>query len=318
MLQTRLDFISCTREFDTLDDIRTAIGWILSYANGDGVDRWEYLDDNGRQSLRVLRSVSGLLGWQKVVKSEDGIRYHLRLELPGQFCKVAYLIPLCHYLHRERFRITRLDICLDDYLRRVEFPLVKSAGDLGHYRLVESFKSIESAALIGDYLVGTCYFGKYDKVLRFYDAEFMHGIEADRWELQLRNDHARSAMALYLADPSCLAPIVVGSIDFGIPVDYYRQFRRFPWWQSLIDDASHAVSVSPGRYEPDLKRAIKWLSTSVAPTLAVLRDGLGSQFETLMIELCNDGSDRLKPYHREWIESIRLSQVDVYDFLVKK
>ncbi|MEG3439901.1 replication initiation factor domain-containing protein [Pannus brasiliensis CCIBt3594] len=297
--------------------IRTAIAWVLTFVEGDGADRWEYLDSVGG-SAQLLRSVSGLMGRQRVVKSGDETRYHLRLEMPGQFCKLVQQLPLCEYLDSEGFRITRIDVCLDDYLRRVPFSAVKSAGDEGHYRLVESFESIESAVLTGDRPIGTCYFGRSDKRIRFYDAEFMHGFPADRWELQLRNDLARSAFDLFRQDPDCLASLVVGAVDFGIPGNHYRKFARFPWWQSLIDDSGSASRVSGGRYVPDLSRTVKWLDTSVAPTLAVLRSGLGLNFQQFLTDLCDSGYDRLKPYHHQWIDAIRVSEVNVHDLLSRE
>lgn len=308
----RLDYISATNVFNQLDECEAVLTAISAFVpNGE---RWAYLNP-GRANKR-LKSVSGLVGWLRL--QPDGL-CHLRIELPGQFCKSVEQIPLCQYLESNRFRITRLDVCLDDYVRRVNFETVKAAGDCGYYRLVSSFKSIQSAVMVGidarenrESLVGTCYFGNSDKILRFYNAEAVHGIEADRWELQLRNELAQSAFNVYLEDPTCLPTFVTGSVDFGTLGNHYDNFRRFQWWQSLIDEVGNAVPVPRTPYHPDLTRSIDWLARSVAPTLAVLRFGLGDcNFETLLSHICYQGFSRLKPYHRQWIEAIKESEIDV-------
>lgn len=258
-----------------------------------------------------FKSVAGLIGW---LKKTDGW-YYLRLELPGEFCQLVEQQTLCQYLDFHQFRCTRLDIALDDYKRRVDFNTVKAAGDSGSYRLVEYFKSIQSSILCGAEPVGTCYFGNSDKITRFYNAEAVHGIEADRWELQLRADIAQSAFDIYLSDPDCLSSLVVGAVDFGIRGDYYRNFTRFPWWESLIEDAGFPYSIPRTSYEPDLSRTIDWLNTAVAPTVLILRDGLGSQFDIFLNQLCSRATGRLRPYQHEWIKTIQKSEIDVLKIL---
>lgn len=220
-------------------------------------------------------------------------------------------------LEQQQFRCTRLDIALDDYKRRVDFKTVKEVGDAGYYRLVKFYKAIESSILPGADPVGTVYYGNSDKILRFYNAEAVHGIEADRWELQTRADVAQSAFNVYLNEPECLPTLVVGAVDFGVKGKHYYEFDRFHWWQSLIDDAGFARSIPRIPYEPDLSNTIDWLDTAVAPTLALLREGLGSRFDPLMIELCKGGYRRLKPYQHEWIQTIKKSEIDVFTILAE-
>lgn len=296
----RLDFISVTNVFDSLEECDLAISGVVAFVP-DG-DRWAYLD---KMSSR-FKSVSGLMGWLRQV---DSI-YHLRLEMPGQFCKLVDQLPLCQYLESNRFRVTRLDIALDDYERRVSFEQVKAAGDGRNYRLVESFKSIESAVKRGADIVGTCYFGSSDKIVRFYNAQALHDIDADRWEMQLRNDISRSAFDQFLAEPESLASMLLGEIDFGTTGHHYDDFHRFDWWQSLIEDSGTVWRIPRTPYYPDLSRTIDWLNTSVAPTLAVLKQGLGERFDVFLSELCSGGYYRLKPYHHAWIGSLQDFEID--------
>lgn len=302
---SRLDFISVTNIFESLDDCEEAITGVAVFVrDGDG---WGYLQDRSTR----FKSVAGLMGWIK--KTDDW--YHLRLELPGEFCKCVDQLSLCQYLDSKQFRCTRLDIALDDYKRRVDFNTVKAAGDSGSYMLVEYFKSIQSSILCGADPVGTCYFGNSDKILRFYNAQAVHGIEADRWELQLRSDIAQSAFDIYLDDSSYLPSLVVGAVDFGIRGSHYDKFTRFPWWESLIEDAGFPYPIPRTSYEPDLSRTIDWLNTAVAPSLLVLRNGLGSQFDTFLNQLCSRATSRLKPYQHEWIKTIQKSEIDVLKIL---
>jgi len=197
----------------------------------------------------------------------------------------------------------------DDYTRRVSFSEVKRAGEEGNYKLVDSYKCIESSLTKGSPLVPTCYFGSSNKQLRFYDAETVHGLPADRWELQLRSDHARSVIDDYLKNSNQLGLFITGSVDFGEGTRT-ENFKRFPWWESLIQDLGGAKRIELAVFNPCFEKSLAWLFSQVAPTLAVARQGYGQiKFMQLVEQVVSEGTKRLKPYHQAWITELKKEQV---------
>ena len=166
---------------------------------------------------------------------------------------------------------------------------------------------IESTIVRGFPPAPTCYFGKGNKILRFYDAEIVHGISAHRWELQLRNDHARLTLSDYLADPSSLPQFITGAVDFGHESSgYWASFSRANWWESLRSQSGGSRKVKLKPFQPCFERSLNWLYDQVAPTLAIASHGYGPiEFDHLIKDLVEQGSQRLKPYHHSIINEIK-------------
>lgn len=302
MLKVRVDFLTFTCPLKTTAEFENFFEDVLKFSP-ETARRWGFY--GGSESRRFFRAVSGLVGSLRFDK-KAGL-YHFRGELSGAVCSVFDISALCAFLQERGVNFTRFDVALDDYCRRVSFDDVKSAGELRNYRLVNSYKVVESS-VSGSQLATTCYFGSSDRVVRFYNAEAVHDIVADRWELQLRNDLATSAVLAFLDDSDCLASLVVGSIDFGVRGTHYDRFTRFGWWQSLIDSVGGVTSTSADPYIPNLDRSIEWLDRSVSPLLAVLKQGMGDdRFFDLISDFADRADSRLKPYHHEFIAALRQS-----------
>ena len=237
-------------------------------------------------------------------------KYKLLLQIPGSYwsqLETKKHIPLLKFLTGYGFNVTRFDIALDDYSRRIGFDSVKLAGECGNYRLVNSYKCIESSIVRGSPVVPTCYFGSAQKMLRFYDAEIVHGHKADRWELQLRGIHADSVVSEFIENPQSLGKFLVGAVDFGHQSGkYWHSFSRFNWWESLRQDSQGTLKITLPSFKPCFERSESWLYNQVAPTLAVAFHGYGPQaFKQLIKDLVSDGGKRLRPYHSKWIEELK-------------
>ncbi len=236
--------------------------------------------------------------------------WKMLLQVPGSYWSQLHsnnYLPFISFLLDCGFNTTRFDVALDDYNRRIDFNSIKKMGELGHYRFVNSYKCIESAIVRGADLVPTCYFGSSDKILRFYDAEVVHGIEADRWELQLRDHHARNVVDQYLENSNCLGTFVTGAIDFGFySSSSSHSFQRVNWWQSLMEAAKGARKINLPDFEPCFEKSENWLYNQVSPTLAVAFHGYGiQQFSSFILNLISEGTKRLKSYHIEWINELK-------------
>ncbi len=245
----------------------------------------------------------------------DDLGYKILLQIPGSYwsqLESSNYLTLIELLTDYGFHFTRVDIALDDYDRRIDFNSVKQAGELGNYKLVNTYKCVESSLIRGQLPIPTCYFGSSDKILRFYNAEVIHGIEADRWELQLRGDHAQSVICDYLQNQNCLGEFVTGAVDFGfLSSDSWDSFKRFDWWESLRIDIGGSKKILLPSFNPCFEKSLKWLYAQVAPTLAVAYSGYGQEgFEALMKDLVSVGNSRLKMYHHQWINELKKETVN--------
>ena len=275
-------------------------------------DSWSFCDYSlfcGERFTNAFRSVRGKL-FGGIRFDKETSKYKILVQIPGSYWsqlesdKYHELLNLSLSIG---FNITRFDICLDDYSKRVSFDEVKQFGESGHYRLVRYYQLTESTMIRGYPPIPTCYFGKGEKLVRFYDAEVVHGISAHRWELQLRNDHARSAVNDYLVDPHCLPEFITGAVDFGIESSgYWSSFVRANWWESLRSEAGGFRKINLEPFQPCFERSLAWLYNQVAPTLAIASYGYGSQeFQQLINDLVENGYQRLKPHHHNIIKEIK-------------
>lgn len=273
-------------------------------------DSWALLNRSlflGESFTSAFCSIRGRLygGYRR-----ETTRYKILLQVPGSYWSqldpVNYL-PLIELLTDYGFHFTRVDIALDDYNRRIDFETVKKVGELGQYKLVNSYKCVESSIVRGYPSIPTCYFGLSDKILRFYNAEVVHGIKAHRWELQLRGDHAQSVICDYLQNQDCLGEFVIGAVDFGVlSGQSWDSFNRFNWWESMRVDVGGLKKIQLPIYKPCFEKSLKWLYGQVAPTLAVAYSGYGQKaFDDLIKDLIKVGNGRLKQYHHQWINELK-------------
>lgn len=278
------------------------IDWL---AIGDSYYRLKRGKNLGRYFNHVVKSVRTSITVAYNILEDGQIDY--LIILPGKYCSqlpVENFRPLVATFSECKF--TRADVCLDDFRRRVPHSEVKQCGELGYYRLVDYYECIESKLDRSLPPVPTCYFGNSDKKTRFYDADFIHGNGADRWELQTKNDHARSLISDYLENgEQSLPQFVVGCVDFGIGTTFHN-FKRFEWWQSLINDAGGSQKLQLPNFEPCFERSLNWLYAQVAPTLAVAEAGYGEDnFLLLIRDIVNSGRKRFSPYHHALIEELK-------------
>lgn len=307
-MTVRPDYFQGTCYFDSDLDLRACLDLICDLLPIG--DSWALLNKSlfcGQSFEHSFKSVRGKLfgGFRKEANS-----WKMVLQVPGSYWSQldsSNYLPLLSFLLDCGFNPTRFDIALDDYERRIDFNTIKKMGEMGHYRFVNRYKCIESAIVRGSDIIPTCYFGSSNKMLRFYDAEVVHGINADRWELQLRDDHSRIVIEDYLSDPSLLASFVTGAVDFGFyGSSSSHSFKRVDWWESLRVAAKGAKKIELPDYESCYQKSEDWLYTQVAPTLAVGFHGYGVKgFSALLFDLITEGTKRLKSYQIQWIKELQ-------------
>jgi hypothetical protein len=286
-ISTKLDWLQGVCYFNTLARCFDFYDWLVAFKSSG--DRWYSLERSLWRGELYQTSYGSTAHFLSGISSLDD-RFKVYLEISGQFLSSLELhqqFTLFSALFQYGFRFTRCDIALDDYLRRSPFYEVLAFGRAGDFRPFESFKYIETSVQ-GGVKSPTCYFGSPlgRKLLRMYDAEIVHGIPADRWELQLRDDYCRNALELWDSGLT-LQSIVLGSIYFDSP-----------WWASLCSEVSCLSTVSGPQRDNSLEKIVNWLFSQVAPSLALLVDCYGyDSFLSLLDQLVSVGRDRFRPWH---------------------
>ena len=266
---------------------------------------------------------------------DDGFRYYL--QFPGiplrmlELSRWQSLISDLFFKYRARF--TRIDICVDDYKRRVKATkLVKLAqkGDVGR---VLRYHYIESGA-IGNPSETTIYFGSGRKQLYFYNAEFLHNIAADRWETRFREERAHmiaSAIADFANFPEIksknlskqeilqemlryMGSVCLGAVDFikrsGKTGRSFTEFKRYRFWDSLIADVGGIQHLPIPIVKLDVlkfcKKTFTWLAKGVFKRKACLYFALGEEtFANYVDSQIQSGSIRFTDYDLDWINKIK-------------
>ena len=304
MLKVHPDFLTFTYPAVSLAGACSVVNEFLNFSN--------FKSDFSLESSSnkwIVKSPCGLLAIFK--RSKDSL--NCRLELQGSFfsgCKDVYA-PLHHFYKIKNANLTRLDLALDDYQSVITpLELYQICQD-GNFKFFQKYQLIESS-LRDSFSFSTLYFGSKskgsDKLLRIYQAQPLHDLDCIRWELQLRRSRAKVALDLILDSFDKdfeLASLIFGSVDFGtFGVNCTNSFKRFEWYQSLIDKLS-AIPRKCTAPKPDssLDTMIAWIRHSCSPSLGVLLRALGSD---RFVKFILDASiTRMKPEHYSMINYIK-------------
>jgi DNA relaxase NicK len=241
--------------------------------------------------------------WENTGHSMKGMRWfwnppegknlgHALISLPGGAlanisCRDQW--RLCSgLLNKHHLKITRTDIAMDDFKKRVSFEDVQTALANKNYARFKVATATKNYG--GEYQGFTCKFGSRagDRMMRFYDkhAESKGEIDSYRWELELKDELAHKAILDWMKvdmesfediSPKYLAGLVVGSYDF-VERGKEKNISRMPrleWWEKLCDAVAVEIRHSIARVKTTLELAKKWIGDQVAPTIAIIRKVLG-------------------------------------------
>lgn len=300
----KVDYLSGVGNFSTFGEMKAFLD-----GNAERLepkDKFIFKNHGGILGERFnigISSVKKMYGGYR--QDDDCIR--LILQLPGTFCSAMtnqheHVQYFCTHL-----RPTRFDSAMDDYKRRVSQITVNQLGELGHYKGLNSYKMIQRRPSQDIDPIKTCYFGSdtSDKKIRFYDAEFIHGIGADRWELEARREYAEDAAAQFIDNPECLGGMITGAIDFVKRGATWRDEERYSFWESIIREIGE-VKLYRKTDEPTLERMISWLHRQVGGSLSILYHGLGeNEFNKILKSLALSKFDKLSDTQLNWINYLK-------------
>lgn len=250
------------------------------------------------------------------LKSTIDDRWEMTIQLPGEFCRGMKnqqegLETFCSEL-----RATRIDCALDDRKRRISQSAVNTIGIKGDYVGVDSYKLMASKGSQEQEEILTCYFGSANKSLRFYNAEAVHGFDADRWEATFRGEYAEQAVYSILEKPEdfsiTLGSLVTGAIDFVERGGNWDYQPRYIFWQSLRDELGQIKLTAP-KQEYSIAKSLAWIEHQIEPTLAMLYEGLGRQaYLNFMEKSATRGIPKLKPHHNAIIANLKNSEIKLW------
>ena len=240
------------------------------------------------------------------------------LELSGSvlgFLPQRRLRKLLRFLRKKcKFKCTRIDLALDDMLKKLNLNSIKRAIDNYHYQgFGNTAKWYENGRKGSKGKTAT--FGRRGKAgggkyLLFYDKSIESGGEIDSIRIELS---AYQHYATEIFEDITDAPIdgwgdiifgwINGSIDFRKRKDDNDKDPgrrpRLRWWDKIVKDA---VSLKPAVFRPPncFQDVSDWLFNQVAPSLAmqfVGRSRKGEEFLDFILQLIRDGEKRLQDKH---------------------
>jgi len=242
----------------------------------------------------------------------------------GPIDQYAVALWLSNRMHTNDLDATRIDIALDDHLRFIDLGKVTDAYISGNY-----FNSSEGEVIISgrrsqDRGVSV-YFGSKssDKRAIFYDkaiesAGKQTGI---RLEGRFMRKAARATLYQWIENATdeekdvgqWMQNVCVGLVDFRDRTSDDPNRARCPvlnWWSAFLDKLrANPIRIRVPAIAQTAQRSIDWVEKSVAPTLALLKSVLNSDFEDFLTAAISEGGKRLSNVRRQLIDDTDKSRL---------
>lgn len=316
--------------------------WVGYFAHLDDFMTWsssffgELIYMEGRRWRGYDHVFMGEHGLMVGTRYRDGGVLEVHADIPATLLeglRLGRLVALLRSVHLHAQNVTRLDVTLDDWQKVItpealRFLTTDPADRNKLFRddIVTRAKQTKYDSSTGDRGGDTWYLGgtSGDTRLRVYDKykESQGEVDAIRWELQLRNERAREALAQLIAVIDArkadglsgaraleatagdwASRQLVGFVDFrdrNSDSNVSRADRRF-WWLALVTDA---VKARPERVEPLLTverlhdYGLKCLPSLLATLAYSAPLVVGRSPHDYLRDLLCVGLERLSPRHK--------------------
>lgn len=343
-LFSRIDWLTCIVPVADGSTVYSLLQDIASQYKDSVEYFWERGHFVGRQFANQARSVHGICA-QWNLPGENGDAGSLRFTLSGgllERCDVADTVRLMHRLiHIHGAKINRIDLTVDDYSRAMLPQYIRDANKAGNYSGYRkgNFQYITDDN--GDcYSAGwTIYLGSRtsDKFVRYYNAKIKHGIDAFRYEVEYKDEIANAianAIANTIAKDnakynssmiaknkvnetlsSMICEFIIGNTAFidRTSGDRLSRSAPLPFWHDFVTRmGGKGVKLSPPTIKPTMERAISWLERSVAATLAMVAQYVGSDKNTYFRSLAAAGRERMGARHTSMLNAAKLEPTREY------
>ena len=245
------------------------------------------------------------------------------LEISGSalsFMSQRRLRKLLRFLRKCKFKCTRIDLTIDDFLKKLNLNSIKRAIDANNYTGFGDTGDWYEKGRKGRKGKGATFGHRGNKgggkYMEFYDknAESKGRIDAHRIELACYDHYAIQAFEDLTEAPLLLWGNIIKSWINGA-IDFRKRKHendknpgrrpRLRWWEKIMKDA---VVIKPAvfRPAPSFDKLKFWIKSQVAPSLALIfnalykHDGLDDEFWQYFWDILADGNERLRDKHH-WI-----------------
>jgi len=267
-----------------------------------GYDR-SYIFPNG---VRILFDTD--------IEKADFHNHRVFLECPGRGCNELTPSDLCLlmqiFMDEFEGRGERIDVCLDDYKRRItpqELQEIAKRGDHSRFQKWHVRQSFERGNQLSyDAIVFGSLKKGWVKQLEVYDKGLESKGEKNciRWEVKYREDKADTVFRMLAGTCGNLdafalfcGSIVVGSIDFihrKEGVKNLNRLDRYKFWESLTEGLD-GLCIRSAKKVNTITGTIEWIKRQVAPNLSLVWQLFPSEKVAFswFIDLLHDGEERM-------------------------
>ena len=290
-------------------------------------DPWEVVDLLGLPRGLFSELERGGMGYKlKLQFNGIGIYYDgsenmgVHVEMSGKGCRDyeahkqdwRQLIAL---IQLGKGHLTRLDIAIDTVDGTINLEQINQHLEKGEtrtkFRVFGENKSFHFTQDKPAPKGRTFYFGSGTSrtLFRIYDKaaqmETTDGVPWVRFELQMRDERAQAAADLIL-NRDDLGKIATGIINENLSFIDRNDTNKTrctlkPWWQLWLD-TTERLKLTKVKAVKLLSEVQEYIKKQYAPTLAMLKKGLGiADFSDFLKECCEDGYRRMTRKHEEII-----------------
>ena len=242
-------------------------------------------------------------------QNKEGVRY--RLAISGKACSNVPLELLLRFLevvysNNPKLECSRIDICLDDYSKKLTFDNLSAALDSESYSGFRNGLAIKNYNRSGGWTVNL---GSRDSqhFARVYNkaAESKGRIDAIRWESEFSGDKADyifrklASQKTVVAATAHLELYIFGNFDFIYKDDKnLERCEKLEWWSDFL------TWLGFGRGKVVVKKAVTtiesrivWIKKQVEKSLALLSRAFGlDDFDSFIDDCVASGSRRLRKF----------------------
>lgn len=213
---------------------------------------------------------------------------------------------------------TRVDVALDDHEKFIELGKITEALKKGNF-FNASETDYQESGKRGKNKGITLYFGspKSDKRLCIYDKtiQSLGKMLGNRWEARFRRGAARAALYEWIeanlhseeTTARWCKNVVVGLIDFrdrSIDDANRNRCEVLDWFSSFCDELrANPARIRVGIQPATVQKSIDWVIKAVAPSLALIRSIITTDFQQFLQESIQAGGDRLSAVKRNLIKN---------------
>ena len=270
---------------------------------------------NYRFEERLTSPVNGLKIFYKLNLSGT---YTLALICPGKSLRPLPTADIFEFMTRVmsvfKCKFTRIDVRLDDYRKRVSFGYLHRLAVRGDVAGAQKRLYMNGGLVSdkGNSKSESMYLGSKRQQLNIYNADFLHDIDAYRWEGRFREKRCTNICNFivdnydeFSNDPDSqllfllqyLGNMVLNIAKFikrnGDKKQAISRFKRHPFYQSLLDDVGE-LDPEILKIEPDpklntvefVRQSFDWLNRTCFKRIQLLIQAFGKKFFYRVFDGC--------------------------------